>query len=95
MRKLELTAYDILKQTYVEDISSEAYLLSHKKTGARVIVFSNDDDNKAFYIGFRTPPEDETGVPHIIEHSVLCGSRKYPVKERFFEYIFKCNDISG
>lgn len=85
MRKLELTAYDILKQTYVEDISSEAYLLSHKKTGARVIVFSNDDDNKAFYIGFRTPPEDETGVPHIIEHSVLCGSRKYPVKEPFVE----------
>ena len=61
--------------------------MRHKKSGARIAVISNDDDNKVFYIGFRTPPEDSTGVAHIIEHTVLCGSDKYPVKDPFVELV--------
>ncbi|MCF0143395.1 MAG: insulinase family protein, partial [Parasporobacterium sp.] len=69
----------------VSDINSRALMLRHEKTGARIFVLSNDDDNKVFYIGFRTPPADSSGMPHIIEHSVLCGSEKYPVKDPFVE----------
>jgi len=61
------------------------YLMEHRKTGARVVLMSNDDNNKVFCIGFRTPPKDSTGVAHIIEHSVLCGSDKFPVKDPFIE----------
>ena len=64
-----------------------SYLLKHKKTGARIALLSNDDENKVFYIGFRTPPADSTGVPHIIEHSVLCGSKEFPVKDPFVELV--------
>ena len=78
-------AYEIINKKTVSDLNSEGYLLKHKKTGARVVVLSNDDENKVFYIGFRTPPTDSTGVPHILEHSVLCGSDKYPVKDPFVE----------
>ena len=63
--------YEVVFEKYVEDLKSKALLLKHKKSGARVFVLSNDDDNKVFYIGFRTPPEDNTGVAHIMEHSVL------------------------
>ena len=80
-----LKAYELILETDIKDIKSKGYLLKHKKTGARVMCISNDDDNKVFYVGFRTPPEDSTGVPHIIEHSVLCGSRKYPAKDPFVE----------
>ena len=80
-----LSAYELIEKTTIDDIRSEGYLLRHKKTGARVVCIENDDDNKVFYIGFRTPPEDSTGVPHIIEHSVLCGSEKYPAKDPFVE----------
>ena len=69
----------------IADIESMGYILRHKKSGARVCVISNEDDNKVFSIGFRTPPEDETGVPHIIEHTTLCGSDKFPVKDPFIE----------
>lgn len=62
-----------------------SYLLEHKKSGARLALLSNDDENKVFYIGFRTPPEDSTGVAHILEHSVLEGSRDFPVKDPFIE----------
>ncbi len=62
-------------------------LLRHKKTGARIALLSNDDENKVFCIGFRTPPENSTGVPHIIEHTVLCGSRDFPVKDPFVELV--------
>ena len=61
------------------------YLLRHKKTHARITVISNNDENKVFYVGFRTPPKDSTGVAHIIEHTVLCGSEKYPLKDPFME----------
>lgn len=64
-----------------------SWLLRHKKTGARIALLSNDDENKVFYIGFRTPPTDSTGVPHIIEHTVLCGSREFPVKDPFVELV--------
>ena len=80
-----LTAYELISEEKIDDINSYGYILKHKKTGARVACISNDDENKVFYIGFRTPPEDSTGVPHIIEHSVLCGSAKYPAKDPFIE----------
>ena len=80
-----INAYDLISTEELKDINSTGYLLRHKKTGARVVCIENDDDNKVFYVGFRTPPEDSTGVPHIIEHSVLCGSKKYPAKDPFVE----------
>ncbi|MGN1156761.1 MAG: insulinase family protein [Agathobacter sp.] len=82
-----LTAYELLREQDLNDIHSKGYILRHKKSGARLALISNDDDNKVFYIGFRTPPEDETGVPHIIEHTVLCGSDKFPVKDPFVELV--------
>ena len=81
----ELAEYEILDEHRVEDVQSDGFILRHKKSGARIAVLSNNDDNKVFYIGFRTPPEDETGVPHIIEHTTLCGSKKFPVKDPFIE----------
>ncbi len=87
MQLSELKAYEILKTENLTDIQSTGYILRHKKSGARVAVISNTDENKVFYIGFRTPPEDETGVPHIIEHTVLCGSNKFPVKDPFVELV--------
>ena len=71
----------------IEELNSTGYLLRHKKTGARVALMENDDENKVFNIGFRTPPSDSTGVPHIMEHSVLCGSRDFPVKDPFVELV--------
>ena len=87
MADLNVAAYEVLEQRRIEDIASNGYILRHKKSGARVCVISNDDDNKVFSIGFRTPPEDETGVPHIIEHTTLCGSDKFPVKDPFVELV--------
>lgn len=81
----DLAEYEILDEHRVEDVQSDGFILRHKKSGARIAVLSNNDDNKVFYIGFRTPPEDETGVPHIIEHTTLCGSKKFPVKDPFIE----------
>lgn len=88
MNKIEdLTAYEVLEKRNISDIGSMSYLLKHKKTGARIALLSNDDENKVFYIGFRTPPTDSTGVPHIIEHTVLCGSKDFPVKDPFVELV--------
>ncbi len=83
----ELTAYEIKERRPLPDLNSEGIILRHKKSGAKVAVLANDDENKVFYIGFRTPPADSTGVPHIIEHTVLCGSKKYPVKDPFVELV--------
>lgn len=80
-----LTDYELITEEELKDINSLGLLLKHKKTGARVAVISNDDNNKVFSIGFRTPPINSTGVPHIIEHSVLCGSREFPSKDPFVE----------
>ncbi len=79
----KLDAYELVRSEQIDDLSSLGVILKHKKTGARVVVMVSEDDNKVFYIGFRTPPKDSTGVAHIIEHSVLCGSDKYPVKDPF------------
>lgn len=82
-----LKSYELIQQKTLKDLQSEGYLLRHKKTGARVLVMENDDENKVFTVGFRTPPEDSTGVPHILEHSVLCGSKNFPVKDPFVELV--------
>ena len=82
-----LQAYEVVAKRRIEDLNSESYILRHRKTGARIALLSNDDENKVFYIGFRTPPKDSTGVPHIIEHSVLCGSKEFPVKDPFVELV--------
>ena len=77
MRKIDfskLDKYELISSQKIDDIASEGYLLRHKKSGARIALLNNDDDNKVFYIGFRTTPKDSTGVMHILEHSVLCGS---------------------
>lgn len=80
-----IKGYKLVSENSIPDINSKGYILKHEKTGARVVCIENDDINKVFYIGFRTPPTDSTGVPHIIEHSVLCGSEKYPAKDPFVE----------
>lgn len=85
MNLAELKAYELVEQKSLGDLNSEGLVFRHKKSGARIAVISNDDDNKVFFIGFRTPADDSTGVPHIIEHTVLCGSEKYPVKDPFIE----------
>ena len=77
--------YELLKKQDIPEIGTIAYLYRHTKTGAEILSLVNDDENKVFGITFRTPPSDSTGLPHILEHSVLCGSRKYPVKEPFVE----------
>ena len=80
-------SYELVKQETLKELNSEAYILRHKKSGARLFLLSNDDENKVFTIGFRTPPEDSTGLPHILEHCVLCGSDKYPVTDPFVELV--------
>ena len=81
----DLRAYEVTERRMIADLNSEGYILKHKKTGAKVVLLLNDDENKVFYIGFRTPPTDSTGVAHILEHSVLCGSKNFPVKDPFIE----------
>ncbi len=87
MRLEDLSSYEIIEKRRIEDLNSESFLMRHKKTGARVALLSNDDDNKVFAIGFRTPPKNSTGVAHIIEHTVLCGSKQFPVKDPFVELV--------
>ena len=76
-------AYEHVLTEDLADIHAEGYLLHHKKSGARIMLIPSEDDNKVFNIAFRTPPADSTGVAHIIEHTVLCGSRQFPVKDPF------------
>ena len=83
----DLKAYEVIQKEDLSGIKSQGILLKHKKSGARVLLMENDDENKVFAIGFRTPPSDSTGVPHIMEHSVLCGSRDFPVKDPFVELV--------
>ena len=79
--------FKVLQAQFVDEISSQAYIMEHIKSGARLLYLANDDDNKVFSISFRTPPADDTGVAHILEHSSLCGSRKYPLKEPFVDLV--------
>lgn len=85
MKIEELSTYEIIQEKEISDLNSFGKILKHKKTGANIVLLENDDDNKVFYIGFRTPPTDSTGVAHILEHSVLCGSKEFPVKDPFVE----------
>lgn len=84
---LKNDSYEVIIHKTIDEVNSNAWLLRHKKTGARVALLSNDDDNKVFNIGFRTPVSNDTGVPHIIEHTVLCGSKDFPVKDPFMEVV--------
>ena len=81
----DLKQYKVIKKKDMPDLGSRGFLLQHIKSGARVFVVSNDDRNKVFYVAFRTPPADSTGTPHILEHTVLCGSEKYKAKDPFIE----------
>ena len=84
----DLKTYEIIKEDELTGIQAKGYLLRHKKSRARVLLIEKkDDNNKVFSIGFRTPPGDSTGVPHIMEHSVLCGSRNFPAKDPFVELV--------
>ena len=79
--------FDLVESREISEVNSIANLYIHRNTGARLLSMVNDDEKKVFSITFRTPPADSTGLPHIMEHSVLCGSRKYPVKEPFVELL--------
>lgn len=83
----DLNQYEVLQERDIRGLKSKGYLLRHRKSGARLVLMENDDENKVFSIGFRTPPEDSTGLPHILEHSVLCGSRNFPAKDPFVELV--------
>jgi hypothetical protein len=79
--------FELIRKQDIPEIKTRAFLYEHVKTGAELLSLANADENKVFGIAFRTPPPDSTGLPHILEHSVLCGSRKYPVKEPFVELL--------
>lgn len=81
----KLSAYELIEERHLDDLGAEGYLLKHKKSGARLFLVSNEDNNKVFSIGFRTPPINSCGLTHILEHSVLCGSREFPAKDPFVE----------
>ena len=83
----QLHGFTVLTREELPEIDGTAYVLSHRKSGARLLYLANDDANKAFSIAFKTPPADDTGVFHILEHSVLCGSDKFPVKEPFVDLL--------
>ena len=82
-----IEGFERLRVQDIQELRTQAQLFRHLQTGAELLSLINDDDNKVFGITFRTPPKDSTGVAHILEHSVLCGSRKYPVKEPFVELL--------
>lgn len=79
--------FELIEKKYLKNINTNAYLYEHTKTRARLVFFENDDINKSFSISFKTIPYNDNGIFHILEHSVLCGSAKYPVKEPFVELL--------
>lgn len=79
--------YELIEARELPDIASYGYLMKHRKSKARLFLIENQDENKVFNICFRTPAPDDTGVPHILEHSVLCGSKKFPAKDPFVELV--------
>lgn len=83
----EIHGFELIREQKIPELFSTGKLFKHTRTGAVVLVVENEDENKAFNIAFRTPPPDSTGMPHILEHSVLGGSEKYPVKEPYVELV--------
>lgn len=79
--------FEVQSSRWIEEVQCQCYELVHTQSGAKVLYMATEDDNKVFSVTFRTPPPDSTGVPHILEHSVLCGSRKFPLKEPFVELV--------
>ena len=84
---IDVKRFTLISSTALPEIKSRAHLYRHNVTGAEILSVENDDENKVFGITFRTPPRDSTGIAHILEHSVLCGSRKYSTKEPFVELL--------
>lgn len=80
-------SFDVIQESFIQEYGVMAVLYHHKKTGAQIMSVIAPDENKVFGVTFRTPPNDSTGVPHILEHSVLCGSKKFPVKEPFVDLL--------
>ena len=96
--KQMIHGFAVDRSRYVPELHSQAYELHHVQSGARLLYIQNDDDNKVFSISFRTTPSDSTGVPHICEHSTLCGSRKFPLcrtGEGLAQYLPQRYDLSG
>ena len=94
----DLKSYQILNEKHVKELNSDGILLEHKKTGARVFLLSNDDENKVFCIGFRTPPSDSTGVPHIMEHrfgEISSQGSVCRAGEGLIKYFLKRDDLPG
>jgi presequence protease len=77
--------YQRVEETFVDELNAQGLVYEHEKSGARVCFVKNEDENKVFSISFKTPPADHSGLPHILEHSVLCGSKKFPIKDPFIE----------
>ncbi|HIU63768.1 MAG TPA: insulinase family protein, partial [Candidatus Avacidaminococcus intestinavium] len=87
VKNKDYSGFLVTRTIYIDEIQAEAIMLEHQQSGAKILYLGCEDDNKVFTIGFKTPPEDDAGTPHILEHSVLCGSRKYPLKEPFVELV--------
>ena len=79
--------YTLIEKRSIDELHGEVSLLKHNRTGAQILLIDNKNHNKTFAIGFKTPPEDSTGVAHIVEHSTLSGSRKYKTKEPFMDMV--------
>ena len=79
--------FELIRSVEIPELNTRARIYRHTPTGAEILSMENDDENKCFGISFRTPPSDSTGVAHILEHTVLCGSRKYPVKDPFVQLL--------
>ena len=87
MTDYTMHGFSLIRTRRLDELSATLYELEHIKTGAKLVYFDREDENKTFAIGFPTPPSDDTGVFHIIEHSVLCGSEKYPMRDPFAELL--------
>lgn len=79
--------FKLIEEEYIKDVDSNIKIFEHEQSGARLMAMENDDNNKVFGIGFRTPPDNSTGVAHILEHSVLNGSRKFKTREPFMDLL--------
>nr|MDA3832546.1 insulinase family protein [Spirochaetales bacterium] len=79
--------FELVRTEQVEELNTLAKIYRHIPTGAEILSMETDDENKCFGVAVRTPPSDSTGVAHILEHTVLCGSRKYPVKDPFVQLL--------